>query len=118
METHLAHRGETWALAVSPAQDTVVTAGPDGELKFWTATLPVTSDMEVDEMSKFLTTRINIKSQPRSTLVIKISSFSRISRCTCLKSEYRSISNKVSRGNQETALTKTEAEIIKEGHYK
>ena len=39
METHLAHRGEVWALAVSPAHDTVVTAGPDGELKFWSVTL-------------------------------------------------------------------------------
>ena len=35
VETHLAHRGEIWAAAVSPAQNTIVTAGPDGELKFW-----------------------------------------------------------------------------------
>jgi len=50
METHLAHRGEVWALAVSPSHHAVVTAGPDGELKFWSAILPVTSDMEVDEI--------------------------------------------------------------------
>lgn len=50
IETHLAHRGETWALAVSPAQDVVVTSGPDGELKFWTATLPVASDMDVEDV--------------------------------------------------------------------
>ena len=50
METHLAHRGEVWALAVSPAHDTVVTAGPDGELKFWFATPPVTSEMEVNDI--------------------------------------------------------------------
>jgi U3 small nucleolar RNA-associated protein 12 len=50
IETHLSHRGESWALAVSPAQDVVVTAGPDGELKFWTATLPAKSDMDVDDI--------------------------------------------------------------------
>jgi U3 small nucleolar RNA-associated protein 12 len=50
METHLAHRGETWALAVSPNQDVVVTAGPDGELKFWTVTLPGSSDMEIEDV--------------------------------------------------------------------
>lgn len=47
-ETHLAHRGETWALAISPAQDVVVTAGPDGELKFWSVTLSISTDMDVD----------------------------------------------------------------------
>lgn len=50
METHLAHRGETWALAVSPNQDKVVTAGPDGELKFWTMTLPDSSAMEIEDV--------------------------------------------------------------------
>jgi U3 small nucleolar RNA-associated protein 12 len=34
-ETHVAHRGEVWALAVSPNRRTVVTAGPDGEVKLW-----------------------------------------------------------------------------------
>jgi U3 small nucleolar RNA-associated protein 12 len=34
-ETHVAHRGEVWALAVSPDRWTVVTAGPDGEVKLW-----------------------------------------------------------------------------------
>ena len=48
IERHLPHRGEIWALAVSVAQDVVVTAGPDGELKFWSATLPGASDMDVD----------------------------------------------------------------------
>ena len=46
-ETHLAHRGETWALALSPAQDVVVTAGPDGELKFWSV-LSASTDMDID----------------------------------------------------------------------
>ena len=48
VETHLAHRGETWAMGVSPGQDVVVTAGPDGELKFWSATLPSSTDMNVE----------------------------------------------------------------------
>lgn len=34
-ETHVAHRGEVWALTVSPDRQTVVTAGPDGEVKLW-----------------------------------------------------------------------------------
>jgi U3 small nucleolar RNA-associated protein 12 len=34
-ETHVAHRGEVWALTVSPDRLTVVTAGPDGEVKLW-----------------------------------------------------------------------------------
>jgi U3 small nucleolar RNA-associated protein 12 len=44
-ETHVAHRGEVWALTVSPDRQTVVTAGPDGEVKLWT----VTSRMEEEE---------------------------------------------------------------------
>ena len=48
-ETHLAHRGETWALAVSPGQNLIVTAGPDGELKFWSVKVPVSTDMDVDD---------------------------------------------------------------------
>lgn len=56
IETRLAHRGETWAMAVSPSQGTVVTAGPDGELKFWSATLPLSVDTDVDG-PKILTLR-------------------------------------------------------------
>jgi len=44
IETHLAHRGETWALAVGPSGDTVVTAGPDGELKFWSVNMTKSHD--------------------------------------------------------------------------
>ena len=55
IETHLAHRGETWGLAVSPAQDIVVTAGPDGEVKFWTAKVLGSQDMVED--SKLLNQR-------------------------------------------------------------
>ncbi|ORY81873.1 WD domain-containing protein [Protomyces lactucae-debilis] len=35
VETHTAHRGETWALAQSPDGSTLATAGQDGELKLW-----------------------------------------------------------------------------------
>jgi U3 small nucleolar RNA-associated protein 12 len=58
VETHLAHRGETWGLAVSPAQDVVVTAGPDGELKFWSVGLQVLDS--VDGEKKILTQRGSI----------------------------------------------------------
>jgi len=56
VETHLAHRGEIWALAVSPAQDVIVTAGPDGELKFWTVIMIAISETDY-EAPKMLSQR-------------------------------------------------------------
>lgn len=35
IETHVAHAGECWSLAISPDQKGCVTAGNDGELKVW-----------------------------------------------------------------------------------
>lgn len=35
METHVAHHGECWTMAVSPDQRGCITAGNDGELKVW-----------------------------------------------------------------------------------
>ncbi|KAG4303529.1 hypothetical protein PCK1_000047 [Pneumocystis canis] len=35
VETHIAHRGECWAIAISPDQKMCVTGGLDGELKVW-----------------------------------------------------------------------------------
>lgn len=35
IETHVAHHGECWAMAVSPDQRGCITAGNDGELKVW-----------------------------------------------------------------------------------
>lgn len=35
VETHVAHHGECWAMAVSPDQRGCITAGNDGELKVW-----------------------------------------------------------------------------------
>ena len=58
-ETHLAHRGETWALVVSPTQNVVVTAGPDGELKFWSVKPVATTDMDI-EGAKILSQRGSI----------------------------------------------------------
>lgn len=58
VETHLAHRGETWGLAVSSAQDVVVTAGPDGELKFWFVGLQVPDNLDGEK--KILTQRGSI----------------------------------------------------------
>jgi U3 small nucleolar RNA-associated protein 12 len=52
VETHLAHRGETWALAVAPTGDTIVTAGPDGELKFWSATMTNSNDPDTKILSQ------------------------------------------------------------------
>jgi U3 small nucleolar RNA-associated protein 12 len=52
IETHLAHRGETWALAASPSGDVVVTAGPDGELKFWSAKMTNSSDPDAKILSQ------------------------------------------------------------------
>src|SRR5579859_2748706 len=60
VETHLAHRGETWALAVSPSQDMVVTAGPDGELKFWSANMMTSTDPDIKILSqRGAITRVN-----------------------------------------------------------
>jgi U3 small nucleolar RNA-associated protein 12 len=63
IETHLAHRGETWALAVSPTQDTIVTAGPDGELKFWSVGSLAPSAIDGD--TKILTQRGTISRSNR-----------------------------------------------------
>ncbi|KAI5799152.1 hypothetical protein DFH27DRAFT_501148 [Peziza echinospora] len=35
METHVAHHGECWALALSPDEKGCITSGNDGELKVW-----------------------------------------------------------------------------------
>src|SRR5262249_40856965 len=35
VETHIAHHGEGWALAVMPDQRGCITAGNDGEVKVW-----------------------------------------------------------------------------------
>ncbi|RPB14395.1 WD40 repeat-like protein [Morchella conica CCBAS932] len=35
METHVAHNGECWTMAVSPDERGCITAGNDGELKVW-----------------------------------------------------------------------------------
>lgn len=36
VETHMAHRGECWAMTLSPDQRGIITAGNEGELKIWT----------------------------------------------------------------------------------
>ena len=57
VETHVAHRGEIWALALSPGHETLVTAGPDGELKFWAVKVPSADTMDVDDGEKILVPR-------------------------------------------------------------
>ncbi|ODQ52305.1 WD domain, G-beta repeat-containing protein [Saitoella complicata NRRL Y-17804] len=47
VETHVAHRGEVWAMNISDDEKTCVTSGPDAEIKFWdinTSALAITSD--------------------------------------------------------------------------
>ena len=57
VETHVAHRGEVWALALSPGHETLVTAGSDGELKFWAVKGPSADPMDVDDGEKVLVPR-------------------------------------------------------------